>query len=59
MAKLVIRQVRSAIHTNPHQRGTLRALGLSRPGSKVERDDSPQLRGQVKVVSHLVEVEEA
>jgi large subunit ribosomal protein L30 len=59
MTKLVIRQVRSAIRTNPHQRGTLRALGLNRPGSKVEREDTPQLRGQVRVVSHLVEVEEA
>ena len=58
MAKLVIREVRSAIRTNPHQRGTLKALGLSRPGSRVEREDSPQLRGQVRVVSHLVEVEE-
>ncbi|MGA1212513.1 MAG: 50S ribosomal protein L30 [Solirubrobacterales bacterium] len=55
----MIRQVRSAIRTNPHQRGTLRALGLNRPGSKVEREDTPQLRGQVRVVSHLVEVEEA
>ena len=58
MAKLVIRQVRSAIRTNPHQRGTLKALGLTRPGSRVEREDSPQLRGQVRVVSHLVEVEQ-
>ena len=59
MAKVVIRQVRSAIRTNPHQRGTLRALGLSRPGSRVEREDSPQLRGQLRVVSHMVEVEES
>ena len=59
MAKLVIRQVRSAIRTNPHQRGTLKALGLTKPGSKVEREDSPQLRGQIRVVSHMVEVEES
>lgn len=58
MAKVVIRQVRSSIRTNPHQRGTLQALGLSRPGSRVEREDSPQLRGQIRVVSHLVEVEQ-
>jgi large subunit ribosomal protein L30 len=58
MSKVVIRQVRSAIRINPHQRGTLRALGLGRPGRRVERDDSPQLRGQIRVVSHLVEVEE-
>ena len=59
MAKLVIRQVRSAIRTTPHQRATLKALGLTKPGSKVEREDSPQLRGQIRVVSHMVEVEES
>ena len=44
---------------HPHQRGTLKALGLTKPGSKVEREDSPQLRGQIRVVSHMVEVEES
>ena len=59
MAKLSITQIRSDINTNPSQRGTLAALGLGKIGRKVERDDSPQLQGQLKVVSHLVEVEEA
>ena len=59
MAKLSIKQIRSDINTNPSQRGTLAALGLGKIGRKVERDDSPQLQGQLKVVSHLVEVEEA
>ncbi|HMU26723.1 MAG TPA: 50S ribosomal protein L30 [Solirubrobacterales bacterium] len=59
MAKLAIKQIRSDINTNPSQRGTLAALGLGKIGRKVERDDSPQLQGQLKVVSHLVEVEEA
>ncbi|HMT06145.1 MAG: 50S ribosomal protein L30 [Solirubrobacterales bacterium] len=59
MAKLAITQIRSEINTNPSQRGTLAALGLGKIGRKVERDDSPQLQGQLKVVSHLVEVEEA
>ena len=59
MAKLAITQIRSEISTNPSQRGTLAALGLGKIGRKVERDDSPQLQGQLKVVSHLVEVEEA
>jgi ribosomal protein L30 len=34
----------------------LKALGLGRIGKSVERKDSPQLQGQLKVVSHLVEV---
>ena len=59
MAKLAITQIRSEINTNPSQRGTLAALGLGKIGRKVERDDSPQLQGQLKVVSHLVKVEEA
>ena len=51
-----ISQVRSNAGTNPSQKATLRALGLGRIGKSVERKDSPQLQGQLKVVSHLVEV---
>jgi large subunit ribosomal protein L30 len=53
-----IRQTRSANGVKPNQRATLRALGLGRPGASAERTDSPQLRGQLRVVGHLVEVEE-
>jgi large subunit ribosomal protein L30 len=53
-----IRQVRSANGTKPNQRATLAALGLGRPGSAVERTDSPQLRGQLRVIGHLVEVDD-
>jgi large subunit ribosomal protein L30 len=53
-----IRQVRSANGTKPNQRATLAALGLGRPGSASERSDSPQLRGQLRVVEHLVEVDD-
>ena len=59
MAKLAITQVRSNIHTNPHQRGTLQALGLGKIGRKVEREDSPQLQGQIRTVITLVKVEES
>jgi len=51
-----IRQIRSAVGTNPSQRATLKALGLGRIGKAVERKDSPQLQGQLRVVSHLVDV---
>jgi len=51
-----IKQVRSTAGTNPSQKATLQALGLGRIGKSVERKDSPQLKGQLKVVSHLVEV---
>jgi large subunit ribosomal protein L30 len=51
-----IKQIRSANGTNPDQKATLRALGLGKIGRAVERKDSPQLQGQLRVVSHLVEV---
>ena len=56
MSAVKISQVKSAAGTNPKQKATLRALGLGRIGKAVERKDSPQLQGQLKVVSHLVEV---
>jgi large subunit ribosomal protein L30 len=51
-----VKQVRSAAGSNPSQKATLYALGLGRIGKAVERKDSPQLQGQLKVISHLVEV---
>ncbi len=57
MSALKVRQVRSANGTNPNQKATLRALGLGRIGKAVEHKDSPQLQGQIRVVSHLVEVD--
>jgi large subunit ribosomal protein L30 len=52
-----ISQVRSTAGTNPNQKATLKALGLGKIGKSVERKDSAQLQGQLKVVSHLVEVD--
>jgi large subunit ribosomal protein L30 len=52
-----ISQVRSTAGTNPNQKATLKALGLGKIGRSVERKDSAQLQGQLKVVSHLVEVD--
>lgn len=56
MSGVKISQVRSANGTDPKQKATLKALGLGRIGKSVEREDSAQLQGQLKVVSHLVEV---
>ncbi len=55
---LVITQVKSSNGTNGRQKDTLRSLGLRGIGKSVEREDSPQLRGMVHAVRHLVEVEE-
>lgn len=53
-----ISQTKSPNGTNPKQKATLKALGLGRIGKSVERKDTPQLQGQLRVVSHLVEVSE-
>ena len=58
MNTYVIKQVRSANGSNSRQRDTLRSLGLRKIGSIVERPDSPQLRGMLHSVRHLIVVEE-
>ena len=58
MSTLTITQVRSANGTNQRQKDTLRTLGLRKIGHTVERPDSPQLRGLVHTVRHLLTVEE-
>jgi large subunit ribosomal protein L30 len=58
VSNLVIKQVKSSNGANGRQRDTLRSLGLRGIGKIVERDDSPQLRGMVHKVRHLVQVEE-
>lgn len=57
MSAVKVKQVRSANGCNPAQKATLSALGLGRIGKAVERKDSPQLKGQLARVSHLVEVD--
>jgi large subunit ribosomal protein L30 len=54
-----ITQRRSRNGANPRQVATLRSLGLRRIGHTVERRDTPQLRGMVHAVRHMVEVEDS
>jgi large subunit ribosomal protein L30 len=58
MSKLKIRQVRSTNECREDQRATVRALGLRRIRDTVVHDDTPQIRGMIKKVAHLVEYEE-
>lgn len=58
MSKLKVTQVRSATSRGSKQRGTIRALGLKRLGHSVTHDDKPEIRGMIRTVEHLVEVEE-
>ena len=56
---LKIKLSRSPIGTKPNQKKTLAALGLTKREQVVEKQDNPQNRGMINVVSHLVTVEEA
>jgi large subunit ribosomal protein L30 len=58
MSNLRITQRRSRNGADKSQIATLRSLGLRKIGHSVERPDSPQLRGMVHKVRHLVEVSE-
>jgi small subunit ribosomal protein S5 len=56
--KLRIRQTRSAIGKSERQKRTVRALGIHRMHEVVVLNDTPQVRGMVDRVRHLLEVEE-
>jgi large subunit ribosomal protein L30 len=53
-----VRQVRSAIGCDRRQRATLRGLGIRRLHQTVDLEDSPAVRGMIRKVVHLVELEE-
>jgi len=59
MARLLrITQVRSATGRDHSQKDTVRALGLKRLHHTVEQRDTPAIRGMIRKIQHLVEVEE-
>jgi len=58
MARLKITQVRSAIGHKEPQKRTIKALGLGRIRKSVVLGDTPQVRGMIRAVHHLVTVEE-
>jgi len=58
MAKLQVTLVKSTNKAKQKQVATVEALGLRKIGSVVVQNDNPQIRGMIKVVSHLVKVEE-
>jgi large subunit ribosomal protein L30 len=56
--KLRIRQIKSASGHKSDQAATAVALGLRRLHRPVEHIDTPQIRGMIFKIRHLVEVEE-
>jgi large subunit ribosomal protein L30 len=55
---LRVTQLRSSIGCKENQRLTLRSLGLRKIRQSVDRPDTPQIRGMIHTVRHLVAVEE-
>jgi len=58
MAKVKITQVRSLIDRPIDQKRTIQALGLGKMNRSVEVEATPQIKGMINKVSHLITVTE-
>ena len=56
MATIKIKQIKSKIGAPIDQKRTLQSLGLRKISQVVEREDSPEVRGMIRKVHHLVTV---
>ncbi|WP_433265802.1 50S ribosomal protein L30 [Actinosynnema sp. CS-041913] len=56
--QLKVTQVKSSIGSKHNHRESLRTLGLRKIRQSVVREDTPQVRGLIHAVRHLVVVEE-
>jgi large subunit ribosomal protein L30 len=57
-ATVTVRQTGSPIGRKPGQRETLIGLGLNKMNRSREHVDTPEIRGMIKKVAHLLKVEE-
>ncbi|MBL7127729.1 MAG: 50S ribosomal protein L30 [Ignavibacteria bacterium] len=58
MSKILrITQTKSVIDRLKKQKLTIKALGLGRPNYTVTKKDTPQVRGMIENVKHLIKVE--
>lgn len=55
---LKITQIRSAIDRPKDQKATIEALGIRKLNNTVIKKDTPQIRGMIRKVNHLLKVEE-
>ncbi|MEK6561032.1 MAG: 50S ribosomal protein L30 [Nitrospirota bacterium] len=58
MKKIVIKQIKSGIGKPEKQKRIIRGLGLRKIGHTVLREDTPEIRGMVWKIKHLLEVVE-
>jgi large subunit ribosomal protein L30 len=56
--KIKITQTGSIIDQKENAKRTIKALGLGRPNYFVVKTDTPQIRGMIRAVRHLVTVED-
>ena len=56
MAKIKVELVKSTIGSSPYQKKVVEALGLNKLHTVVELEDTPQTRGAIAKVSHLLKV---
>jgi large subunit ribosomal protein L30 len=59
MATIKVKQTGSPIRRTKDQRATLVGLGLNKMHRVSELEDSPEVRGMIRKVQHMVEVVEA
>lgn len=55
MAKLQLTWKRSCIGRPDRQHRTIKALGFKKLNSVVVHEDTPQIRGMIRAVAHLIE----
>jgi len=58
MAQIKVRQTGSPIRRTVDQRATLQGLGLNKLGRERTLEDTPQVRGMIAKVQHMVQVVE-
>ena len=56
--KVSITQVRSTISQSSRQKKTILALGLGKINKVVEQELTPQIKGMIDKVNHLIKVKE-
>lgn len=59
MAKIKITLKKSVIGSNERVRETVKSLGLKKTQDSVIQEDSPDIRGKIRKLEHLLDVEEA
>jgi large subunit ribosomal protein L30 len=58
MAKIKLKQTGSPIRRPASQRATLIGLGLNKMNRVVEIDDTPEVRGMIQTVRHMVQIQD-